>query len=269
MPEERGGLGDSWAFTKSLGSGAWDAGAGLVEGVGELVKGGYALATDEKAREAAWNTTKKLAKAAGDYGEEVWDDPAKAYRDARDGTLAAYNRFEQAKEQAAAEGRSAEFWGDLTGRGVFEVGSILIPAGVAAKAGKLKKVASVADDVVANPVIKAADDVVSSVGKCPIKNKVPDSIPKKIHPGQQGKHIPGHNNFTPGRSPLAEGVDAQKLLDGVHSGAYPIVRMTPRNQPVVDFGKAIGEFEGKATQFGIIHHGKKGAHIVPANPVQF
>jgi len=141
MPEERGLLGDSGAFTKSLGSGAWDAGTGLVEGVGELAKGGYALATDEKARESAWKTTKKLAEAVEDYGEEVWDDPAKAYRDARDGTLAAYNSFEQAKEKAAAEGRSAEFWGNLTGKGLFEIGTALIPVGVAAKAGKLGKVA--------------------------------------------------------------------------------------------------------------------------------
>ncbi len=141
MPEERGLLGDSWAFTKSLGKGVWDAGTGLVEGVGELAKGGYALATDEKARESAWKTTKKIAEAAGDYGEEVWDDPAKAYRDARDGTLAAYNSFEQAKEKAAAEGRSAEFWGDLAGKGIFEIGSTIIPVGVAAKAGKLGKVA--------------------------------------------------------------------------------------------------------------------------------
>lgn len=94
-------------------------------------------------------------------------------------------------------------------------------------------------------------------------------MPKNIHPSQQGKHIPGHNNFTPGRSPLAEGVNPQKLLDGVQSGSHPIVRMTPRGQSVVDFGKTIGQFEGKGTQFGIIHHGKKGAHIVPANPVQF
>ncbi|MFT7561887.1 MAG: RHS repeat-associated protein [Flavobacteriales bacterium] len=98
---------------------------------------------------------------------------------------------------------------------------------------------------------------------------VPKNLPKNIHPGQQGKHIPGHNNFTPGRSPLAEGVNPQKLLDGVQSGAHPIVRMTPRGQPVVDFGKTIGQTQGKATQFGIIHHGKNGAHIVPANPVQF
>lgn len=106
---------------------------------------------------------------------------------------------------------------------------------------------------------------------CSVAKGLPVSknLPKNIHPGQQGKHIPGHNNFTPGRSPLAEGVNPQQLLDGVQSGAHPIIRMTPRGQPVVDFGKTIGQFDGKGTQFGIIHHGKNGAHIVPANPVQF
>ena len=98
---------------------------------------------------------------------------------------------------------------------------------------------------------------------------LPDNFPGNIHPGQQGKHIPGHNNFIPGRSPLNPGVDPQKLLNGVHTGEHKIIRTTPRNLPVVDFGQPIGEFNGQATQFGIVHFGKKGAHIIPANPVQY
>ncbi|MBS9435793.1 filamentous hemagglutinin N-terminal domain-containing protein [Photorhabdus noenieputensis] len=96
----------------------------------------------------------------------------------------------------------------------------------------------------------------------------PQGLSKEIHLGQQGKHIIGHNNYIPGRSPLAEGVDPQKLLNGVHSGEYPIIRMTPRNQPIVNFGKPIGKYEGQPTNYGIIHYGKNGAHIVPANPIQ-
>ncbi len=101
------------------------------------------------------------------------------------------------------------------------------------------------------------------------KKAIPENLPENIHPGQQGKHIPGHNNYVPGRSPFAEGINPQTLLDGVHSGKYPIIRVTPRNQPVVDFGTNIGTYEGKPTQYGIIHFGKNGAHIVPANPVQY
>ena len=47
---------------------------------------------------------------------------------------------------------------------------------------------------------------------------IPDGLSKEIHPGQQGKHVPGNNNYTPGRTPLIDGVDPQKLLNGVHSG---------------------------------------------------
>lgn len=101
------------------------------------------------------------------------------------------------------------------------------------------------------------------------KIEVPENLSKNINPGQQGKHIPGHNNFVPGKSPLAEGADAQKLLDGVHSGEFRIIRMTPRNQPVVDFGSKIGNYQGQPTQYGIIHSGQNGAHIVPANPLQY
>ncbi|WP_414712121.1 hemagglutinin repeat-containing protein [Siccibacter turicensis] len=97
---------------------------------------------------------------------------------------------------------------------------------------------------------------------------VPDGLSKNIHSGQQGKHIPGHNNYTPGRSPLLDGIEPQKLLNGVHSGEYKIIRITPRNQPVVNFVKPIGNYEGQLTNYGIIHYGKNGAHIVPANPVQ-
>lgn len=206
MPEDRGWLGDGWAFTKSLGGGLWDAGAGVVEGVGELAKGGYALATDEKARESAWNTTKKLAKTTEEYAGEVWEDPAKAYRDARDGAASAYNDFEKAKQQAEAEGRSAEFWGDLTGKGIFEIGSILVPVGLASKAGKLGKVVDAADDltdvakkakqldnaediasasqraknIVNNDIMDVKDKPPCTVEGCPFKKKIQDKNQSEI-----------------------------------------------------------------------------------------
>ena len=49
MADTRGLLGDSWAFTQAVGDGAWDAGSGMVEGLGELAKGGYEIATDANA----------------------------------------------------------------------------------------------------------------------------------------------------------------------------------------------------------------------------
>jgi len=194
MADNRGLLGDSWAFTEALGDGVWDAGTGMVKGLGDLAKGGYKLATDANARKSAWETTKQLADAAADYSKSVIENPGEAYLYARDGTLAAYDRFEEAKDLAAAEGRSAEFFGDMAGGALFEVGSILVPVGLVAKAGKLGKVASVADDVAdaakaakkvenaedvlgatqkakaasVNPVINEFDDKVSPIQRCPV-----------------------------------------------------------------------------------------------------
>ena len=86
-----------------------------------------------------------------------------------------------------------------------------------------------------------------------------------IHPGQQGKHIPGHNNFEEGRSYLNVDVDPAELLSGVHSGKYPIVGTGTRGNPIVDFGRSIGidGRTGQSVSRGQIHYGKSGAHIVP------
>lgn len=95
-----------------------------------------------------------------------------------------------------------------------------------------------------------------------------DEIATNIHPGQQGKHIPGDNNFIPGRSPLNADTDPQKLLDGARAGLYPVVGTGSRGQLIVDFGHAIGvdAATGLSTRYGTIHSGKNGAHIVPTNP---
>jgi filamentous hemagglutinin len=95
-----------------------------------------------------------------------------------------------------------------------------------------------------------------------------DVIAPNIHPGQQGKHEVGHNNFEDGRSYLYGDVDPQELLDGAHSGEYSVVSSGTRGQPVVDFGREIGvdAATGLPTQYGTIHSGNSGAHIVPTNP---
>jgi len=95
-----------------------------------------------------------------------------------------------------------------------------------------------------------------------------DDVATTIHPGQQGKHVPGDNNFIPGRSTLNTNIDPQQLLNGVHGGQYSVVGTGSRGQPVVDFGKPIGvdAATGLPTQYGTIHSGKNGAHIVPTNP---
>jgi hypothetical protein len=101
--------------------------------------------------------------------------------------------------------------------------------------------------------------------------------PKKptIHPGQQGKHIPGHNNFDPaaGRSGLTH-PDPQTLLNKGAGTGTPLNKLTPGtagSKEVVDFGEVIGIYYKNGvkvgpTTRGTIHYGAGGAHIVPAPP---
>ncbi len=94
----------------------------------------------------------------------------------------------------------------------------------------------------------------------------------KIHLGKQGKHIPGHNNYQPGKGILR--ADPEELAR--HAGTGSSLRPTPVGQPgsreLVDFGKIIGdhvdEVTGAATQtrWGIITYGKDGIHIFPVRP---
>ncbi|ROH88264.1 hypothetical protein ED236_02010 [Pseudomethylobacillus aquaticus] len=81
-----------------------------------------------------------------------------------------------------------------------------------------------------------------------------------------------HINPGDGRSPLT--VDPQGLLDGLHAGEYSILRQTRPNSVTADFGRPIGEFWQNGTvvgptQYGTVHFGNKGTHIVPANPKQW
>jgi filamentous hemagglutinin len=93
----------------------------------------------------------------------------------------------------------------------------------------------------------------------------------RIHMGRQGKHIPGHNNFEPGRSVLT--ADPEALAPRAGTGTQ--VRRTPVGQPGslerVVFDDVIGDYVDKSgaaapTRVGIIHYSRDGIHIVPARP---
>jgi hypothetical protein len=75
-----------------------------------------------------------------------------------------------------------------------------------------------------------------------------------------------------GRSVLT--ANPSDLLQGLHDGAFRILRQPKPGRAVVDFGEPIGEYwrDGAKvgeTRFGSVSFGKKGAHIVPANPNQW
>ncbi|MEZ5842557.1 MAG: polymorphic toxin type 50 domain-containing protein [Hyphomicrobiaceae bacterium] len=95
-----------------------------------------------------------------------------------------------------------------------------------------------------------------------------------IDEDKKGKHVPGHKNFIPGRSKLTDD-DPQSLLDKA-SGKGQQIGTTAVPQPGskerYDWDKPIGNYvDGQSgnsspTTVGIIHYGKRGAHIVPARP---
>ena len=94
----------------------------------------------------------------------------------------------------------------------------------------------------------------------------------KIHAGGQGKHIPGHNNYEPGRSPLTADPSELGRQAGTGQQVGKVEVGLPGSKERVDFGSQIGEHIDKDTGVsspttkGIIHYGGKGIHIIPARP---
>jgi hypothetical protein len=97
----------------------------------------------------------------------------------------------------------------------------------------------------------------------------PAAVPRvTLEAAKQGKHVTGHPNYIPGRSPLTH-PDPQGLLDRFAGTGQPVGTI-PKGEPGfkerVDFREVIGEYDGAPTTKGIIHYSKDGAHIVPAKP---
>jgi hypothetical protein len=92
-----------------------------------------------------------------------------------------------------------------------------------------------------------------------------------IHTGKQGKHVPSHNNFKPGRSTLHADPEtlAAKAGTGEPIGKLPVGQ--PGSKERVQFDSVIGDYVDEAgvatpTRVGIIHYAKDGIHIVPGQP---
>jgi hypothetical protein len=93
----------------------------------------------------------------------------------------------------------------------------------------------------------------------------------KINMGRQGKHIPGHNNFEPGRSILRADPEslASRAGTGAQVGRVPVGQ--PGSKERVVFDDFIGDYVDEAgvatpTKIGIIHYSSDGIHIVPGRP---
>jgi hypothetical protein len=100
-----------------------------------------------------------------------------------------------------------------------------------------------------------------------------DKWPTKLEEGKQGKHIQGHRNYTSGRSYLTISLpEAQELVEAYSGHGRPIGDEETSTKEKVNFPKRIGFHKNQdtgvetATTWGMIHHSKKGTHLVPALP---
>lgn len=116
------------------------------------------------------------------------------------------------------------------------------------------------------------DDLKAYLKDKTIRDKInSDAVVKTIHPGKQGKHIIGNNNYMDGRSYISISVnEVQKLVDQ-YAGSGELLRdMSGRwnNKELVQADSIIGSVvnsqgEVMETKKFIIHYGKNGTHIVP------
>ncbi len=128
--------------------GVRDGLADTLDGLATLAEAGHSLFTDPQAWANAWETSKHAAEAVYDYGTAVTEDPVKPFRDVGDGVSSAFSAFGEAYVQAVKDGREAEFWGKVLGRGAFEFYDPFGKAGKAAKATVLGMTAKTAEEAV-------------------------------------------------------------------------------------------------------------------------
>lgn len=139
------------------------------------------------------------------------------------------------------------------------LGAIDLAAAICIEASGLAS----AEEHLGNPRLSTADtsDVPHAAGGAP-----------KIHMGQQGKHIVGHNNFLQGSSVLTADPSKLAARAGTGTPVNNVARGQPGFRERVNFGDTIGQYvdeaTGQATEttMGIIHYGMGGIHVVPARP---
>ncbi len=137
-------------FTRGLGKGAWDGASGMVQGVGDLAKGGYHLATSADARSHAADTISKGATAAGQFAKTAMTDPAKAASQVGHAAGDAVNNVSTAYHHAEADGHSAEFIGKIVGHGAVLAATLPVggaEAEGAAAVGDVGRMAEAAGDL--------------------------------------------------------------------------------------------------------------------------
>lgn len=244
--------GNSMEFINGVAAGALNPflSAGEAIGVGDAVQGtGFAI---DMATAAAISTmSPDNAIAAIDHLRSLAKSEEKIGKTVRDWTAENPNAAEtvEAAFNVAAPAKAAKL-------------------AKAAKAGKAAVSGDFSDSYKHNTASRLSQSVDGEMFQTRNVDFKAKSIGSGIHDGAQGKHILGHRNYIEGKSTLNQNINPQELLNGIHSGKYPVISKGARGNPVVDFGHPIGSDgkSGLSTNFGTVHSGKNGVHIVPANP---
>lgn len=136
--------GDS--FTGGVLRGAWDGAKGLASDVADLAKAGYKVATDDAYRDHAMAKAAEIAQATRQFGAKAARDPIGTgeltWNQAKAAAGQARQAFVEARAAAEREGRLNNFYGNVVGRGGFEVGSMFVPVAKLGLIGKGAKGAS-------------------------------------------------------------------------------------------------------------------------------
>lgn len=150
-------------FLKGASVGVYQGAKSMVTSTADMVVGvagaGTQLLTNPDYREKVWTGVKAIANTTAGWTSRQLDEaaanPVGKLRQVRDGVANAYDlalhgadkalaAYTEAKEKAEREGRLAEFYGTIVGRGGFEVGSLLIPA---SKLGRMAGISKLAKGV--------------------------------------------------------------------------------------------------------------------------
>ena len=177
-------------------------------------------------------------------------------------------------------GKGGNF-GNTKGSSLDALSNLLAAASLIPGLDTFTNLASIPVDLLRGDYVSAG---LSAIGAIPIVGEIADTakladkatdftkFTKKLHPGRQGKHIVGHNNYKRGRSIFYGSVsDAQQLIKK-YSGTGQRINSTSER---VNFKKVIGKYvdevTGKTydTTVGTIRYSKDGAHIVPARPINW
>lgn len=128
------------SFASGVVQGAWGGVKALASDVAALAKAGHKVVTDKAYREQAIAKAAEAARAARNFGGRAARDPLgtgeRVWNKAKIGAAQARQAFIAARDAAEREGRLTNFYGQVVGRGGFEVGALLVPVAKLGLAGK-------------------------------------------------------------------------------------------------------------------------------------